>query len=296
MRLSLLEMKLKLIHSKQSPNYALGRICSLEVLRLVSIGAYLEWSNEDGVLLPKKYLPDGVQVGDKLNVFIYHDNEGRLIATTLQPYAQVGEVALLDCVSVTAAGAFLDWGIHKDVFVPFSEQNDRMQEGHSYIVYLYVDHVSEKIVASAKLGKHIGNKLPDYVPGTEVQAIITGHNDVGFRAIVDHSYWGILYFDSLDAHELNRGLSVKAYVIRTREDGRLDLSLNPIGYNKLLGDAEKLLDLLKKNTNKLTVGDKSDAGEIYKQTGLSKKSFKSAIGRLYKERKVRLTPYSVELL
>ena len=136
MCLSLLEMKLKLIHSKQSPNYALGRICSLEVLRLVSIGAYLEWSNEDGVLLPKKYLPDGVQVGDKLNVFIYHDNEGRLIATTLQPYAQVGEVALLDCVAVTAAGAFLDWGIHKDVFVPFSEQNDRIQEGHSYVVYL----------------------------------------------------------------------------------------------------------------------------------------------------------------
>lgn len=289
-------MKLKLVNSQQSFDYSLGRICSLEVLRLVSIGAYLEWSNEDGVLLPKKYLPNGVQVGDKLNVFIYHDNEGRLIATTLHPYAQVGEVALLDCVSVTAAGAFLDWGIHKDVFVPFSEQNDRMQEGHSYVVYLYIDHISEKIVASAKLGKHIGNKLPDYAPGAEVQVLITGHNDVGFRAVVDHSYWGMLYYDSLDDTELNRGLSVKAYVIRTREDGRLDLSLSPIGYNKLLGDTEKVLDLLKSNHNRLDVGDKSDADTIYKQTGLSKKSFKAAIGRLYKERKVALTPYSVELL
>ncbi len=289
-------MKLKLVNSQQSSDYSLGRICSLEVLRLVSIGAYLEWNNEDGVLLPKKYLPNGVQVGDKLNVFIYHDNEGRLIATTLHPYAQVGEVALLDCVSVTAAGAFLDWGIHKDVFVPFSEQNDRMQEGHSYVVYLYIDHISEKIVASAKLGKHIGNKLPDYAPGAEVQVLITGHNDVGFRAVVDHSYWGMLYYDSLDDTELNRGLSVKAYVIRTREDGRLDLSLSPIGYNKLLGDTEKVLDLLKSNHNRLDVGDKSDADTIYKQTGLSKKSFKAAIGRLYKERKVALTPYSVELL
>lgn len=289
-------MKLKLVNSQQSFDYSLGRICSLEVLRLVSIGAYLEWNNEDGVLLPKKYLPNGVQVGDKLNVFIYHDNEGRLIATTLHPYAQVGEVALLDCVSVTAAGAFLDWGIHKDVFVPFSEQNDRMQEGHSYVVYLYIDHISEKIVASAKLGKHIGNKLPDYAPGAEVQVLITGHNDVGFRAVVDHSYWGMLYYDSLDDTELNRGLSVKAYVIRTREDGRLDLSLSPIGYNKLLGDTEKVLDLLKSNHNRLDVGDKSDADTIYKQTGLSKKSFKAAIGRLYKERKVALTPYSVELL
>ena len=289
-------MKLKLVNSQQSFDYSLGRICSLEVLRLVSIGAYLEWSNEDGVLLPKKYLPNGVQVGDKLNVFIYHDNEGRLIATTLHPYAQVGEVALLDCVSVTAAGAFLDWGIHKDVFVPFSEQNDRMQEGHSYVVYLYIDHISEKIVASAKLGKHIGNKLPDYAPGAEVQVLITGHNDVGFRAVVDHSYWGMLYYDSLDDTELNRGLSVKAYVIRTREDGRLDLSLSPIGYNRLLGDTEKVLDLLKSNHNRLDVGDKSDADTIYKQTGLSKKSFKAAIGRLYKERKVALTPHSVELL
>ena len=289
-------MKLKLVNSQQSFDYSLGRICSLEVLRLVSIGAYLEWSNEDGVLLPKKYLPNGVQVGDKLNVFIYYDNEGRLIATTLHPYAQVGEVALLDCVSVTAAGAFLDWGIHKDVFVPFSEQNDRMQEGHSYVVYLYIDHISEKIVASAKLGKHIGNKLPDYAPGAEVQVLITGHNDVGFRAVVDHVYWGMLYYDSLDDTELNRGLSVKAYVIRTREDGRLDLSLSPIGYNKLLGDTEKVLDLLKSNHNRLDVGDKSDADTIYKQTGLSKKSFKAAIGRLYKERKVALTPYSVELL
>lgn len=289
-------MKLKLVDSQQSFDYSLGRICSLEVLRLVSIGAYLEWSNEGGVLLPKKYLPNGVQVGDKLNVFIYHDNEGRLIATTLHPYAQVGEVALLDCVSVTAAGAFLDWGIHKDVFVPFSEQNDRMQEGHSYVVYLYIDHISEKIVASAKLGKHIGNKLPDYAPGAEVQVLITGHNDVGFRAVVDHSYWGMLYYDSLDDTELNRGLSVKAYVIRTREDGRLDLSLSPIGYNKLLGDTEKVLDLLKSNHNRLDVGDKSDADTIYKQTGLSKKSFKAAIGRLYKERKVALTPHSVELL
>ena len=138
--------------------------------------------------------------------------------------------------------------------------------------------------------------MPDYAPGAEVQVLITGHNDVGFRAVVDHSYWGMLYYDSLDDTELNRGLSVKAYVIRTREDGRLDLSLSPIGYNKLLGDTEKVLDLLKSNHNRLDVGDKSDADTIYKQTGLSKKSFKAAIGRLYKERKVALIPHSVELL
>lgn len=288
-------MNLNLVKQTDKSRYQLGHICALAVLRFVSIGAYLEWDNEDGILLPKKYIPEGLRVGDHINVFVYHDNEGRLIATTLQPYAEVGEVALLDCVSVTSAGAFLDWGIHKDVFVPFSEQQDRMEIGHSYVVYLYIDHVSEKIVASAKLSKHIGNSLPSYTPGTQVTAIVTGRNDVGYRSVVEHKHWGIIYFDEV-ADSLYKGQEVKAFVVRTREDGRLDLSLRPVGYVKTGGDAEHILSLLQKHSGRLDIGDKSPAEAVYRLTGLSKKSFKVAIGRLYKERKLRLYPEHIELL
>lgn len=280
---------------KVASRYQLGRICSLAVLRLVSIGAYLEWDNEDGILLPIRYLPDDVRVGDVLNVFVYHDNEGRLISTTLQPYAVVGQVALLDCVSLSSAGAFLDWGIHKDVFVPFAEQQSRMQEGKSYLVYLYIDRVSGKIVGSAKLSKHIGNQIPEYRVGVEVSIVVAERNDVGYRVVVDNAYWGIVYYDSVD-DELYKGNKHKGFVIRTRDDGRLDISLRPLGYNRTDGDTAHIMELLRRNNGKLAIGDKSTADEVMVTTGLSKKSFKMAVGRLYKERKVALSPYSVELV
>lgn len=282
-----------MISKAQSP-YRLGRTCQLEVLRLVSIGAYLEWEDEMGVLLPIRYLPEGTQMGDKLEVFVYHDNEGRPIATTLQPFAEVGETAFLECVSVTSAGAFLSWGIHRDLFVPFAEQRTKMQEGAYYAVHLYVDQLSGKIVGSAKLQKHIGNILPDYKVGAEVSALIVEHNDVGYRCVVDHLHWGMIYDE--DMPELpHRGDRLRAYVRRVREDGKLDLALRPVGYQRVGGDRERLLELLQKHGGRLPIGDKSPAEEVMHLSGMSKKSFKMAVGTLYRERRIRLMPTSIEL-
>lgn len=274
--------------------YHIGRINELEVLRLVSIGAYLDWDTEDGILLPIRYMPTDTKVGDKLSVFVYHDNEGRLIATTMRPYGLVGEVAYLECVSLSRSGAFLEWGIHKDLFVPFAEQQNRMVEGQRYLVYIYVDRVSGKIVGSAKLGKHVGNTLPDYKVGAQVHTIIYERNDYGYRAVVNHTHWGIIYYNGTD-EELYRGCERSCYISRIREDGRLDLSLRPIGYDRAAGDMTLLMRLLRQSGGRLPIGDKSTPEEIYRLTGLSKKSFKTACGSLYKKRRVQLFPEEIVL-
>lgn len=278
-----------------SSPYRLGHICQLEVLRLVSIGAYLEWSDEAGVLLPLRYLPKGTAVGDHLEAFVYHDNEGRLIATTMTPLAEVGQTAYLECVSVSQAGAFMSWGIHKDLFVPFAEQRHRMQEGNYYAVHLYIDQISGKIVGSAKLNKHIGHTLPSYKPGDKVQAMLIEHNDVGYRCVVDHIHWGMIYDEDIDQLP-RRGEVMQAYVHRLREDGKIDLALRPVGYDRTEGDTSKLLRLLRQSGGRLPIGDKSPADEVMRLAGMSKKSFKMALGALYKERKVTLTPTAVTLL
>lgn len=288
-------MEIRKISSTSPSPYQLGRINSLPILRLVSIGAYLAWDNEEGILLPLRYLPEGAKVGDEVEVFVYHDNEGRLIATTLRPRAVVGELALMPCVAVSQSGAFMDWGIHKDLFVPFAEQQDKMQEGRSYLVYLYIDYVSGKIVGSAKLNKHIGNRLPDYKAGTAVSVIITGYNEVGYRCVVEGQYWGMIYFDSTE-EELSLGEVLRAYVVRTREDGKLDLSLNPVGYARVDSQSTQLIRLLRQNGGKLPIGDKSPSAEIARLTGLSKKSFKMAVGKLYKERRITIEATAIKLI
>ncbi len=275
--------------------YKLGKINKLRVLRLVSIGAYLEWANEDGILLPKRYMPEGLEVDSEIEVFVYHDNEGRLIATTMKPYAFVDELAYLECVSISRIGAFLNWGIHKDLLVPFSEQREEMREGFYYPVYLYVDKVSGKIVASNRLHKHIGNTLPEYKAGDKVEAKIVALNDVGYRAVVDDKFWGIIYENEC-LEDLQRGELCEAYIVRLRDDGKVDLSLKPIGYEKRIDPAqEKLMNILSSKGGALSIGDKSSPEEVMALTGMSKKTFKMACGALYKERLVELTPFSVKL-
>ena len=214
--------------------YQLGRIQSLPILRLVSIGAYLDGGIQD-ILLPLRYLPEGAKEGDIVSVFVYHDNEGRLIATTLTPLAQVGEVGYLRCSSVTDAGAFLEWGIHKDLFVPFREQSTKMQEGYSYIVYLYIDALSGKIVGSARLSKHLDTMPADYAPGAKVSCIVTEQHELGYRCVIEDKHWGLLYSDTAP-RMLQRGERIEAYVIRLREeDNKVDLSFAPVGYQKVDG-------------------------------------------------------------
>ena len=273
--------------------YQLGRLQELPILRLVSIGAYLDGGVQD-ILLPIRYLPEGAKEGDLVKVFVYHDNEGRLIATTLTPLAEVGQVAYLRCSSVTEAGAFLEWGIHKDLFVPFREQTTKMQEGYSYIVFLYIDQMSGKIVGSARLQKHLDNTPASYSPGQAVQTLVTEQHELGYRVVIEHQHWGMLYTDDTP-RMLRRGESVTAYVVRVREDNKVDLSLTPVGYAKMDGESQRLLSLIKEQGGSLPIGDKSSPEAIYRLTKMSKKTFKMALGSLYKAKQVVLSPTEVRL-
>lgn len=276
--------------------YRLGQTNKLKVLRLVSIGAYLEWSDEAGILLPKRYLPNSVEVGDELSVFVYLDNDGRIIATTMQPFIEVGQVACLECVSVSVSGAFVKWGIHRDLFVPFAEGAAQMREGYTYPIVAYIDYVSGKIVGSTKLSKHIGTTMPLYKPGDKVDILVMERNDVGYRAVIEHQHWGILYEDECPQPP-HRGDELIAYVVRIREDGKVDLSLQPVGYQRISNEATKLLRLLRQHGGKLLIGDKSNAEEILSLTGMSKKAFKMTVGALYKSRKIKQPlPTSIELI
>ena len=272
--------------------YQLGRIQSLPILRLVSIGAYLDGGIQD-ILLPLRYLPEGAKEGDMVSVFVYHDNEGRLIATTLTPLAQVGEVGYLRCSSVTDAGAFLEWGIHKDLFVPFREQSTKMQEGYSYIVYLYIDALSGKIVGSARLSKHLDTMPADYAPGAKVSCIVTEQHELGYRCVIEDKHWGLRYSDTAP-RMLQRGERIEAYVIRLREeDNKVDLSFVPVGYQKVDGEQARLLTILENHHGRLPIGDKSPAEDVMRLTGMSKKTFKMVLGSLYKAGLVTLAPTEV---
>lgn len=215
-----------------SQNPYLGKWAALEILRITPPGAYLAVDTEE-VLLPRRYFPEeGLQEGDLIEVFIYHDNEGRLIATTLHPYALLGEVAFLETKAVTKEGAFMAWGIHRDLFVPFAEQPTRFAQGASYPIVVYIDHISGRLTGSGELRKHIGNELPNYIPGEAVEALIVENHERGYRAVVDHRYWGMLYHSDLEV-PLTVGSRTTSYIVRTREDGKLDLAPNPIGVARL---------------------------------------------------------------
>ena len=274
-----------------SQNPYLGKWAALEVLRITPPGAYLTVDTEE-VLLPRRYFPEeGLQEGDLIEVFIYHDNEGRLIATTLHPYALLGEVAFLETKAVTKEGAFMAWGIHRDLF---AEQPTRFVQDASYPIVVYVDHVSGRLTGSGELRKHIGNELPSYTPGQAVEALIVENHERGYRAVVDHRYWGMLYHSDL-AEPLTIGDRTTSYIVRTREDGKLDLAPNPIGVARLKTNSDYILQLLTERGGSLPLGDKSSAEDIAALTKLSKKAFKMAIGVLYKQRLIELTPQSIHL-
>lgn len=274
--------------------FQLGIWQPLRVVRLASPGAYLDGGTEE-ILLPNRYLPTECNVDSIVDVFVYHDNEGRLVATTLKPFVQVGEVAFLKVNMVTQHGAFLDWGIHRDLFVPFSEQKERMQEGNTYPVAVYVDHVSGRIVGSSKLNKHIAQQLPSFEPGEAVDILFVEATSIGFRAVVNNHFWGLVYHSELN-REVHTGERTTAYVIRVREDDRLDLSLNPLGMERLEEGVQKLLALLRNRGGELPIGDKSTPEEIEHLTGYSKKTFKRAAGILYKKRVISIEPFKIKLL
>ncbi len=273
----------------------IGRYNTLRVIKEVDFGVYLDGESEGEILMPVRYVPKNCQVGDYVDVFLYLDSEDRPIATTEKPYAQVGEFAMLRVLSVNKIGTFLDWGIMKDLLVPFREQKVTMTEGRSYLVYIYVDEETRRIVASAKLNKFLDKIPPDYTIGQEVDLIIESETDLGYKAIINNHHWGILYENEV-FEQLAKGLKIKGYIRKIRSDNKIDLALHPLGYEKVDPLTQMILDELKKEGGFIAVSDKSDAELVYRVFGISKKSFKQAVGALYKRRLITIGPEGIRLI
>ena len=265
----------------------LGEYNLLEVVKEVDFGVYLDGSEDGEILLPTRYVPQGCKPGDVLNVFIYLDMDERLIATTLQPYVKVGEFACLEVAWVNQYGAFLDWGLMKDLFVPFREQKMKMLKGNSYVVYVHLDEDSYRIVASAKVEKFLSKDMPEYNPGNEVDILIWQKTDLGFKVIVDNKFGGMIFKNEIFT-DVRTGMKMTAYIKQVRPDGKIDLELQKGGVKKVEDFADTLLEYIRSNGGSTPLNDKTDADVIYNTFGVSKKTFKKAVGDLYKKRLIVL--------
>ena len=259
----------------------LGDYNTLEIVKAVDFGLYLDGGSEGEILLPRRYVPENYQIGDEIEVFVYLDQDERPVATTEKPLAKVGDFAYLECVWVNEYGAFLNWGLMKDVFCPFHEQKKRMEIGNSYIVYIHIDEESYRIVASAKIEKYLSEDYPPYTPGDEVRLLIWQKTELGFKAIIDNSYPGLIYENQI-FKPVHTGDRMKGYISSIRPDGKIDVSLQATGRKQTLDFSEMLLDYLHEHGGKCDLGDKSDAEEIKRRFQVSKKTYKKAIGDLYK--------------
>ena len=273
----------------------IGKINHLYVVKEVDFGIYLDGGDLGEILMPKRYVPEGTQPEDTIEAFIYLDSEDRLVATTEKPLAMVEEFSLLEVVSVTPVGAFLNWGLPKDLFVPFREQRQPMEEGKKYLVYVYVDTNTKRIAASSKIEQYLDNIPVDYDLDEEVDLIIVNETDLGYNAIIDNSHFGILYKNEV-FQPLNPGDKVPGYIKKIRTDGKIDLRLEKIGYEKISTFVDRIIAELQKNKGFLPLTDKSSPEEIYKTFKISKKNFKAAIGALYKKRFISLEDDGIKLL
>lgn len=271
----------------------LGKTNRLVMKRRVDFGVYLDGKEWGDILLPKRYVPATADIGSSIDVFLYLDSEDQLIATTERPLIKVGEVAQMRVVAVTKVGAFLNWGLKKDLLVPFAEQAVPMQQDYSYLVYCFVDK-SNRIVASSKLDKFIGKTTPQLKSGDEVSIVVAEPTDLGFKVVVNNEHWGLLYKDQV-FKQLRRGYQCKAYVNKLRSDGKIDLLLDKPGYGKTLDLTGQILQKLSDNDGFLLLSDKSSPEAIYALFGVSKKVYKQAIGALFKEGKIVISETKIEL-
>lgn len=272
-----------------------GRTYELEVIKHADFGVYLDAENLGEVLLPNRFVEEDTDVGDVLRVFLYNDSEDRLIATTQRPRIQVGQFAYLKVAETTRFGAFLDWGLSKHLLVPFAEQHKRMEAGKSYLVFAYVDQRDGRIVASSKIDKFIDDDRPHrFKPRQAVNLIIANSTELGFKAIVNHTHWGVLYKKEV-FERLSFGQSVKGFIQKIRTDGRIDLTLNG-GYKSLDKNAATVLDYLKKHQGYAPLHDKSEPAEISAALGISKAAFKKAIGSLYKQRVIVIEDVGIRMV
>ncbi len=271
-----------------------GKFSKLQITKIVDFGVYLDGEQLGEILLPMKWVPEGCRPHDKLEVFIYFDSEDRLIATTHKPLAQVGDFAFLRAKAVNDVGAFLDWGLDKDLLVPYREQKVKMTAGKYYLVYIFADEKTGRLAGSAKLEQFFERDTTALRSGEEVDLVIWAKSDLGYKAIINNLYEGLLY-DNEIFQEPEIGKKMKGFVVKAREDGKIDLSLFKPGYGKVDELSQKIIDILEKNDGFIGISDKSPAEEIYEMFGMSKKTFKKAIGSLYKQRIIMIEENGIKL-
>jgi len=272
----------------------IGKFTTLRVSRFTKIGAYLDGEQLGDILLPTRDVPKRCQVDQTLEVFLYLDSDDRPIATTHKPYATVGQVAWLTVVDVTPVGAFLNWGLLKDLLVPFSEQKPRMAEGLSYLVYVCMEADKQRIIASSKLNKFLEDGPGDLVENQPVELFAAEQTDIGYKVVVNNRYWGLLYENEV-FQTLRRGQRLAGFVKKIRSDGKIDCGLHQPGYEKVHDTSWKILEELHKHNGFLPITDKSPPDEIYAAVGVSKKTFKKAIGALYKKHVIIIDPAGIRL-
>jgi len=273
----------------------IGRLNTLQVLREVAFGVYLDGEELGDILLPKRQIPQGTRIGDLLEVFVYFDSSDIIIASVIKPLVQVGEFAYLKVVDNNKMGAFMDWGLPKDLLVPFREQRHKLLKNRKYVVHVYLDRASNRIVGSTRLDKFLSKDKPRYESGDNVDLLITSQTDLGYKAIVDGEYWGLLYKDQV-FRTLEQGQNLKGFIRQVRPDGKIDLSLQDPGKLHLDAASQKILDVLKAGQGFLAMTDETSPELIYDKFGFSKKTFKRSLGGLYKKRLIRLEPKGIRLL
>lgn len=273
----------------------LGEYNLLRIDRIMDQGAYLVDEEGNDVLLPNKYMAENAKVDDEVEVFVYNDSEDRIIATNLTPKFTLNEFAFLQVKDVNRFGAFMDWGLEKDILVPFSEQNQRMEVDRWYIVRLFLDEKTNRLVASNKLNKFLETDFISVEVGEEVDLLVVERSDLGYTLIINDVHKG-LAFANETFRELNVGEKLSGFVKNIREDGKIDISLQKQGYENVEPSAMKIIDLLKKEEGFLALTDKSNPEDIYKLLEMSKKTYKKAVGALYKNKFIRLSDEGIYLL
>lgn len=275
----------------------IGRMNSLQVVKHTDFGLYLDGGADGEILLPKRYIPKDTpsEVEDWLNVFIYLDSEDKLIATTLKPKIQLGQFASLKVVDINRVGLFVDWGLPKDLLLPHSEEKRPLQIGDYCVIYLYLDKRTRRLTATARLDRHLDQVPADYQVGQEVDLLVVERTDLGFKAIIDGKHWGLIHKNELFKF-IRSGMREKGYIKELRADGKISLSLQPIGREAASGLAEQIVARLREQGGVLALGDKSPPELIAEQFRVSKGNFKKAIGGLYKQGLIRIHDDRIELL
>ena len=274
----------------------IGKINRLRLVRHAPPGAYLDGGELGEILLPRRYVPQGAAPGDELEVFVHRDSEDRLVATTEAPLATVGDFACLKVVSINPQiGAFLDWGLAKDLLLPFREQISPLRPGQRVVVYVYLDSKTNRIVATARLKRHLARTHPPYQAGQPVNLMIADRTPLGYNVLVERKYMGLLFTNNIPS-SIEVGQQLKGFVRAVHPDGKMDLSLDAAGYQRVAPLVDQIVEALKQNGGQLAFDDDSSPESIREKFGISKKAFKQAVGKLYKARRIKFLNPGIELI